>query len=178
MKRLEPKKLVHIKHIEVSLGGDHGKGSYIFLAIVKLCYTMYKDAYQFELKLGEINEEKDKIDFIIELLKKLYIGLTEMNIKRGDCYMSITDQRNITFTSDYDMNSTLIKFYTIGYLKALFRVLGRDGYDYSYCLYCKFKSKSWKEQYKSSSACINAEKWTVEKYNMWLWIGFKSSPVR
>ena len=56
MKILEPKTLVHIKHIEVSLGGDHGKRSYIFLEIVKLHYTIDKDAYQFELKLGEINE--------------------------------------------------------------------------------------------------------------------------
>ena len=77
--------------------------------------------------------------------------------------MSITDQHNITFTSDYDMNSILIKFYIIGDLKALFQVLGRDGYDSLYCLYCKCKSKSWEKQYKSSSACINAEKWTVEK---------------
>ena len=144
MKILEPKTLVHIKHIEVSLGCDHGKGIYMFLVIVKLHYTIDKDACQFELKHGEINEEKYTMEFIIDVLKKASIGLTEMNIKIGDCYMSITDRRNIRFTSDHDMNSTLIKFYTIGDLKALFQVLGRDGYDSSYCLYCKCKSKSWK----------------------------------
>lgn len=44
-KRFVPKKLAHIKHIEVSLGGDHGKGSHTFLAIVKLHYTIDKDDY-------------------------------------------------------------------------------------------------------------------------------------
>ena len=68
-KKLEVSLLVNVEKIEVCLGGDHGKGSYIYLAIVIIRYNDGKVVYRLELKLGEINEEKDKIEFIQELLE-------------------------------------------------------------------------------------------------------------
>ena len=58
--------LDNVSHAEVSLGGNHRKNSYLFLARHK----DNNDAHRLEINVGEKNEEKDKI-FFKEIMKKI-----------------------------------------------------------------------------------------------------------
>ena len=167
LKRIDASILENIQHIEVCLGGDHGKNTFIYMAILLFRYTTEKETYRLEIKLGEINEEKDKIEFIEQLMSKISSSLGELNINpRGDFYMSISNLDSITFSSE-KLNSDyiLMKFFLIGDLKSLFQTLGRAGYDSSYCLFCKCRPKEWKSGYESSKNYIGAEKWTISRIN-------------
>ena len=49
-----------VSSIEICLGGDHGKSTYLFVAILLFRYkNNMKESYWLELKIGEINEPKD-----------------------------------------------------------------------------------------------------------------------
>ena len=76
------------------LGGDHGKGSCLFLAIVLTRCNSKSDPCRLEIKIGETNEDEDNVDCIEQLTKKISYGLDQMKInKEGDCYMSLDDLR-------------------------------------------------------------------------------------
>ena len=82
----------------------------------------------------------------------------------GNCHMSIDDLKNVAFSkessSDYVYH---VKLFLIGDLKGLFQIVGRNGHDSSYCLWCKCRPKDWKNGHKESGACMDAEKWTTQK---------------
>ena len=61
--------------IEVRMGRDHGKNACIFLAILLFrCKSTSKETHRLELKLGEINEDKDRLECIEQLFKKISYG--------------------------------------------------------------------------------------------------------
>ena len=90
-----------------------------------------------------------------------------MNVnKKGDCCMSMSDLKEVAFSSNMSNISFLIKFYLIGDTKGLFQMLGRSGHDSCYCLLCQCRPKTWKSTYDASSGshaatCVNAEKWKI-----------------
>ena len=62
--------------IEVCIGGDHGKNTCMFLAILLFRHkSTGKETCRLELKLGEINEDKDCLEYIEQLLKTLVVDL-------------------------------------------------------------------------------------------------------
>ena len=131
------------------MGGDHGQSSYVFIAIILIRYEdTNKETYRVEVKLGEINQEKDKLEYLKPLIKKISFSLDSMKINtEGNAIMSIDNLKTISFVSnDNETSDTkyLCKFYLIGDLKSLFTLLGRDRYDSKYCLYCSCKPLAWK----------------------------------
>ena len=57
--------------IEVCMGGDHGKNTCMFLAMLLFRHkSTSKETCRLELKLGEIDEDKDRLEHIEQLLKK------------------------------------------------------------------------------------------------------------
>ena len=170
-RKMDKQNLCNANSIEICLGGDHGKESYIFMAIILIRYKNNKEPHRIEVKIGEINDEKDKIEYLTELLKKINIGLTEMNIDitTGNCFTTFHPDGAIQFSKHIillsDCTSLVTNFHVVGDLKALFQISGRDGYDGCYCLYCKAKSKDWKSQLQSSSDYLNSELWSIEKIN-------------
>ena len=62
MKKLDDFSLKEVQHVEVCLEGDHSKGCYMLMAIVLIRHANeFKEPHRIDLKLGEINEEKDKL---------------------------------------------------------------------------------------------------------------------
>ena len=88
-----------------------------------------------------MNEAKDKIEFATELIKKISYGLTTMNINsESDCHVSVSDLSNLTFTSTTASDDwVLIKFFLVGDIKGLFQLVGRNCYDSSHCMCCKYR---------------------------------------
>ena len=101
-RRTEDEDWVGIKKIEVFVGGDNGKGSYLFIAVVLFRHADDgKEPHLLEVKLGEINESKDKMDFLTLLLRRIPYGLSSMSVNNsGDCCVSLNEMNNIKFASD------------------------------------------------------------------------------
>ena len=54
-----------------------------------------------ELKLGEINEDKDRIEYVEHLLNKVSYGFDTMNIDQdGNTHMTTDQFRNAAFSSN------------------------------------------------------------------------------
>ena len=69
-KKLDDAALNDVEVIEICLGGDHGKGAYVFMEICIIRRkNIAKEPHRIEIKLGEIEEPKDSLDYIKELLK-------------------------------------------------------------------------------------------------------------
>ena len=91
----------------------------------------------------------------------------------GDAHVTLDEFNNATFSSGDKNNQSLatnklfsLKFYLIGDIKGVFQILGRNGYDSSYCMFCKCRPRKWKDEHSVSSGihaetCVNAEKWTI-----------------
>ena len=72
------------------------------MAIVLIRYNNKSDSYRLEIKIGRINEDKVNIDYIEQLIKKISYGLDQMKInEEGDCYMSLDDLCEVTFSKEY-----------------------------------------------------------------------------
>lgn len=93
-----------------------------------------------ELKLSKINEGKDRIEHVKELLKKISYGLETMSVEKeeGNSRMTLDQIRSATFSSNNNddvaiSNSKihLLKIYLIGNAKDEFHILGRSGYCFS-----------------------------------------------
>ena len=102
-----------------------------------------------EIKLGEINEDKDHIEHAEQLLNKVSYRFYTMNIDQdGNTCMTIDQFLNDTFSSN-ENNSMLIPnnetdlmiFFLIGDIKGLFQVIYRSGHDSSFCMLCKCTPK-------------------------------------
>ena len=53
-----------MSHTEVSLWGDHGNKSCMFLAIALIRHANNREPHRLGIKIGETNEEMDNIDFL------------------------------------------------------------------------------------------------------------------
>ena len=167
IKKLNKNILSDAKHVEVCLGGDHGQATYMFIAIMLIRYNYEKVAHRIEIPIGEINEEKDKLECLMPLMSKIFFGLDSLNMNAdGDACMSIDDFNNKSFLSNRLVNanhkSCLMKFYITGDLKGMFQLLVRNGFDSSYCLWCKCRPKEWKKHYLNYNGYLNKDKWTLE----------------
>ena len=82
-----------------------------------------------------MNEPKDKMKFLMRLLRRMPYGLSNTNINNSvDCCMSLHEIKNIKFASDEpEGEERIFKIYTylIGNLKGLFQTLVRIGFDSS-----------------------------------------------
>ena len=71
MKKLDTTILDDIDFIETCIGGYHSKNTYLLMSIALFRHKYSSKAtFLLELKLGKINEEKDRIEHVKELLKK------------------------------------------------------------------------------------------------------------
>ena len=126
------------------------------------CYRYHdknKVTFRLELKLGDINEVKDTIECVQQLLIKLSHGFNNVKIgNNGDAHVTLDEFNNTIFSSGDDNNQSLatnklflLKFYLIGDIKGVFQILGRNGYDSSYCMFCKCRTRKWKDKHSASS---------------------------
>ena len=61
-------------------------------------YIIDKDTCLFELPIGEINEEKDKIEFMLQLTYNISIGLEKLHVNiNSKCYVSIDNLKTFHF---------------------------------------------------------------------------------
>ena len=83
-----------------------------------------------------------------------------MNVDNNrNYYMSIDNLKNITFLKELINNYAYhITLFLISALKGLFKIVSRNRYDSSYCLWCKFMLKALKNRHKESGAHIDTEK--------------------
>ena len=149
------------------LGGDHSQATYMFVEIMLIRCNSEKVAHRIEIPIGEINEEKDKMECLTPLMSKICFGLDSLNMNEdGNAHMSIDNFNNVSFLSNRlvnaNHNTCLMKFYIIGDLKGMFQLLGRNGHDSSYCLWCKCRPKEWKKHYLNYNSYLNKDKWTLE----------------
>lgn len=137
MKKLNNSILQNALSVEACLGIDNGKGSYSFLATILMHHDNNSDPYRLEIKIGEINEEKDNVDCVEQLISKISYGLDQMKInEEEDCSMSLENLHQVTFLKE---NSTSgkhcrMKFHEIDNIKGEFQMIGRSGFDSSYSL--------------------------------------------
>ena len=93
----------------------------------------------------------------------------------GNTCISLDDMRNmsrmqVSPNAPLSTNIYKVEFYLIGDTKGLFQLLGRSGFDSSYCLFCQSRPKTWKELCGNRSSnyeltCVRANAWTIEEIN-------------
>ena len=102
-----------------------------------------------------------------ELLSRLNIGILRLNPKDGKSTIDVLERNDtfqVNFSGSDNRNGKLIElnYYLFGDLKFLFMMMGRSGYEGSYCLYCHLKSKEWKRVHEEENKIhCGAEKWKV-----------------
>ena len=65
-----------IFNIEVLLGGDHGKGGMIFVAVLILRFrTENKNPNIIELQIGEVDSSKDMMELLHFIVEKVTPGI-------------------------------------------------------------------------------------------------------
>ena len=64
-----------INKLELTLGGDHGKGAFTLLACLIIRFTDALDPQVMEFQIREIDSEMDLMELLLPLVKKLEAGL-------------------------------------------------------------------------------------------------------
>ena len=67
-----------IETMEIMLGGDHGKGSFTFLATLVIRFEDKLDPYILEMQVGEIASAQALVELLKPLVKKLEEGLKDV----------------------------------------------------------------------------------------------------
>ena len=159
----------NIRNIEVLLGGDHGKGSMTFMAIIIVRYKNDNEPTEMKLQLAQVNSAKDTMLLLRLIVSKITPGILVMKPKEGKSYLhaeiDIEGKYNVDFNESYIENCTgvviQINWYLIGDLKFLFMMLGRQNYAGVQCLYCMMKRAEWKEKHSEGLLDCNGKKWTM-----------------
>jgi hypothetical protein len=72
-----------INKMELTLGGDHGKGAFTFIACLIVWFEDPLEAPQvLEFQIGKIDSEKDSMELLLPLVEKLGEGLVRDVRKR------------------------------------------------------------------------------------------------
>jgi hypothetical protein len=165
-----------IDKMELTLGGDHGKGAFTFIACLIIRFEdPLEEPQVLEFQIGEIDSEKDSMELLLPLVEKLGEGLLSMNPKgEGDCTFMVHRKVDGKLSLHFDETDaeeqgvelvlkTKLELYINGDYKFLFMMAGRSGYCGDYCLYCRLRQSEWKRLHKSlhSTHCGAAE-WTIE----------------
>jgi hypothetical protein len=143
-----------IDKLELTLGGDHGRGAFTFLGCLIIRYTDGSDPQVMEFQIGEIDSETDSMELLLPLVKKLEVGLKTMNPK-GDGNCTFLVHRNAGgLTLHFEeaeaevgaevLVHTRLELHINGDYKYLFMMAGRCGYCGGHCLYCQLKESEWK----------------------------------
>jgi hypothetical protein len=109
------------------------------------------------------------------LLEKLRPGFSKLNCNAdtGRCTFKIIkscDDRYKGLFEDGEwpkdgetlVLNTTISIYLFGDFKFLYAMLGRSGYESSWCLYCTMSKAQWKEKHQSTCNC-DAGLWDIKK---------------
>jgi hypothetical protein len=79
-----------ISKFELTLGGDHGKGAFTFLACLIIRFADGSDPKEIELQIGEIGSETDTMEVLQPLVNKLgSLITTTMKPKEGNCRLVV-----------------------------------------------------------------------------------------
>jgi hypothetical protein len=165
-----------IDKMELTLGGDHGKGAFAFIACLIVRLDNPSEAPQvLEFQIGEIDSEKDSMELRLPLVEKLGEGLLSMNPKgEGDCTFMVCRKVDGKLSRHFDETGakeqglkvvldTKVKLYVNGDYKFLFMMAGRSGYCSGYCLYCRLRQPEWKRLHKTLERTdCGVEEWTIE----------------
>ena len=145
--------LEDVLHLELALGGNHGKGAFTFLAVVFVRYSNGNKCNIFEMQVGQIDSASDSAEILKPLLEKLEVALQQMKPDgNGNCKLLVSkDDTNVRSISFEELNKgasdtvldTEMRLYLIGDLKFLFTMMGRDGYSGAWCIYCVLKQSQW-----------------------------------
>ncbi|KAL7564736.1 hypothetical protein ACA910_010147 [Epithemia clementina (nom. ined.)] len=163
-----------IEKIEISLGGNHGKGKFSFVAIIIIGYRKNKNANKedkvVELQIGQIDDSSDKLELLRPLLSRLETSVRRMNLlQNGCCRLWLENANNNIYFSaagaptDPKLSVILpVELFLVGDLKFLLMVVGRDGYSGLWCLYCHLKQAEWVRVHVQKNLIhCEATKWTI-----------------
>lgn len=170
----------NIDNIDIALGGDHGKGKFVFIAVFIVHYKRSTgndvsdnepiDNHAVQLQIGQIDDSSDSADLLRPLLQELETGIRKTNVGSDGCStmtVSETDQvtgkREIHYDGRVGKYKIPLKYNLIGDLKFMYMVCGREGFCGFQCLYCKLRAAEWKEQHEAKQSIdCGAEAWTIE----------------
>jgi hypothetical protein len=163
-----------VDKLELTLGGDHGKGAFTFLACLIIQFTDGSDPQVMEFQIGEIDSETDSMELLLPLVKKLEVGLKTMNPKGdGDCTFLVHRTAGGDLKLHFEeaevevgakvLVNTMLALHINGDYKYLFMMAGRCGYYGGHCLYCRLKQSEWKRLHKEKESCdVGAAPWTID----------------
>jgi hypothetical protein len=166
----------NVEKMELTLGGDHGKGTFTFIACLIVRFEDPSEEPQvLEFQIGEIDSEKDSMKLLLPLVEKLGEGLLSMNPKgEGDCTFMVRRKVDGELPLHFDetgadeqgvevvLNTKLV-LYVNGDYSFLFMMAGRLGYCAGYCLYSRLRQAEWKQLHKTlDSTDCGVEEWTIE----------------
>ncbi len=167
----------NIDKMELTLGGDHGKGAFTFIACLIVRFEdPLEEPQVLEFQIGEIDSEKDSMELLLPLVEKLGEGILSMNPKgEGDCTFMVCRKADGELLLHFDeteaeeqggevvLLNTKLELYVNGDYKFLFMMAGRSGYCGGYCLYCRLRQSEWKRLHKTLDRTdCGVEEWTIE----------------
>jgi hypothetical protein len=158
---------------DISLGGDHGKGSFTFLLCLHLRYTDTSKDRVLDIQIGEIESSADSVELLKPLVKQIEEGVKCMNPdENGNSFFVVVDdqgKKNLQFEKFAGSIGVVVidvplAFYMMGDLKFLFMMLGRDGFSGSHCMYCMYKQSEWVTKHTDDGLCdCGGERWSIKK---------------
>ena len=169
-------------NIEVTLGGDHGKGSYTLLLSIVVRFRDYdKEPDMLNLECGRIEYHQDKLELLKILVNKLLPSLRRITSGTGaerfiitsansmsKKFKFYTNTNNVIYFNDMIMHMNVkMTLHLNGEIKGLMQFLGRSAFDSHYCMCCKIGSRTKMSKYHYET-CIDTteenrhEWWTIQ----------------
>jgi hypothetical protein len=165
-----------IDKMELTLGGNHGKGAFTFIACLIARFEDPSEEPQvLEFQIGEIDSKKDSVELLLPLVEILGEGLLSMNPKgEGDCTFMFRHKVHGELSLHFDETgadqqgvvvvlNTNLELHINGDYKFIFMMAGRSGCCGGYCLYCRLGQLEWKQLHKTLDRTdCRVEEWTIE----------------
>jgi hypothetical protein len=130
----------NITKCELSLGENHGKGAFTFLAVL---FVRYQDPLEpptiLEFQIGEMSSMTDLVELLRQMTRKLEISLLKLSPKGQDDtlklqYKDIAEDKEVTV-----LLKTSLELNLMGDLNFFFMMMGQAEYCSSWSVYCKLK---------------------------------------
>jgi hypothetical protein len=149
-----------IESMDMSLGGDHGKGAFTYMALLAIRYKKESkiESKYLAMQIGQIDSAADSAEILKPLVKRLEAGLLRMKPdENGDVRFVIHEDpdgnNELSFNPDTGavaagadlplVCDSKIRLFIAGDMKFEFTMAGRDGFSGSYCLWCKLSKAEW-----------------------------------
>jgi hypothetical protein len=160
--------LKELQHVDLTVGGDHGKGRFCMILKMILRYSN-KESFSRLFQIASIEHSKDDIEILQNTVLKP-IGEELRLIKDGGRFIVVGRQESmfLHFGAADHIGTVLcdvpIRMFMVGDLKFHAQMLGRNNMSTSWCMWCQLAPHEWKilQLERDAAARQRETLWTID----------------